>query len=296
MVEESSSSHRFLRFPSFVSVFGAEDSAETDASFPFIEDSSDIAFFDGAPCATPWHCLSDRQLRAGAVRPKQAKRILFNPVVLNHISQRKMARTRLLIAFISFVFIILILFVPNSKLSSKFALFSSSISDHFASRHGDPTRLMPDSLARRLGLQLSLRFQCTRLARLGSTSDGGWTVCLDYLQPKIRSHVFASKLAQAIASASSSPSTSDSNAQLFLNDHLPCLVYSFGIADETSFDFAAEAIGCEVFMFDPSIGQPEQDLNENLHFFPIGLSNRNYVIEPRGWRMQTFVFLLHSSF
>jgi hypothetical protein len=171
--------------------------------------------------------------------------------------------------------------------SSAFSRGSTINREIFSSTHSsDPTRLMSEWLARRLGLQLSLRFQCTRLARLGTTSDGGWTICLDYIQPKIRSHVFSSKLSNAIASSSSA----DSTAHQFLDSHRPCLVYSFGIADETSFDFAAEAIGCEVFMFDPSIGQPEQDLNDNMHFYPIGLADHNFVVEPQGWRMQTCVF------
>ena len=105
--------------------------------------------------------------------------------------------------------------------------------------------------AAQFGLALGA-YHCTAIARLGVCDDGGWTVCLDQLTPKLRSHRYAaSAAAVAIKAGASSKSPAPS-----------CLVYSIGVGKiewQTTFDFAASAIGCEVFMFDPSIGLPRQD-------------------------------------
>ncbi|XP_046368096.2 probable methyltransferase-like protein 24 [Haliotis rufescens] len=52
----------------------------------------------------------------------------------------------------------------------------------------------------------------------------------------------------------------------------PCLVYSFGIWDDWSFDDAMGALGCEVHSFDPSIGLKDFNRSKNVHFHDIGLS------------------------
>ncbi len=105
--------------------------------------------------------------------------------------------------------------------------------------------------AAQFGLALGA-YHCTAIARLGVCDDGGWTVCLDQLTPKLRSHRFANAAAKvAIKAGASSKSPAPS-----------CLVYSIGVGKiewQTTFDFAASAIGCEVYMFDPSIGLPRQD-------------------------------------
>ncbi|KAK7092649.1 uncharacterized protein [Littorina saxatilis] len=52
----------------------------------------------------------------------------------------------------------------------------------------------------------------------------------------------------------------------------PCLVYSFGIAFDFSFDDAMGAIGCEVHSFDPSMKTEDHKRNDNVTFHKLGLS------------------------
>ncbi|XP_046546435.1 probable methyltransferase-like protein 24 [Haliotis rubra] len=55
----------------------------------------------------------------------------------------------------------------------------------------------------------------------------------------------------------------------------PCLVYSFGIWNDWSFDDAMGARGCEVHSFDPSIGLKPFDRSKNVHFHDLGLSGED---------------------
>ncbi|XP_046546444.1 uncharacterized protein LOC124256498 isoform X2 [Haliotis rubra] len=55
----------------------------------------------------------------------------------------------------------------------------------------------------------------------------------------------------------------------------PCLVYSFGIWKDWSFDDAMGALGCEVHSFDPSIGLKSFDRSQNVHFHDLALSYKD---------------------
>ena len=106
--------------------------------------------------------------------------------------------------------------------------------------------VLPEQDAARL--HLDRRNPCKQVLRLGHSGDGGWDVCADQLQP------YGS------------------------NGATGCVVYSFGINDDISFD---EAIverfpGCTVFAFDPSIGrQTGQDFGPKIKFYNQGLGAVN---------------------
>lgn len=52
-----------------------------------------------------------------------------------------------------------------------------------------------------------------------------------------------------------------------------CLVYSFGINNEWSFDDAMAAYGCQVYSFDPSMKQADFDRSPKIHFYKLALED-----------------------
>jgi len=94
---------------------------------------------------------------------------------------------------------------------------------------------------------------CKRKLRMGKLGDGGWEICDDVdVRPK-----------------------------------RPCVVYSFGIANDFSFDDdTALNYGCHVYSFDPSMDVETHNRSDLVHFYKIGLSGRS---ETRGnWQLYTF--------
>ncbi|XP_057367840.1 uncharacterized protein LOC130688851 [Daphnia carinata] len=54
-----------------------------------------------------------------------------------------------------------------------------------------------------------------------------------------------------------------------------CIVYSFGINNEWSFDEAMEQYGCNVFAFDPSMNVSDHDRSEWIRFYRLGLGSKD---------------------
>ncbi|XP_021370644.1 methyltransferase-like protein 24 isoform X2 [Mizuhopecten yessoensis] len=99
----------------------------------------------------------------------------------------------------------------------------------------------------------TIQSPCKRSVRMGNTMDGGWDVCSD----EIKKHA--------------------------------CLVYSFGIHFDFSFDDEmASVFGCEVHSFDPSMHQKDHVRNPSVFFHATGLSDYNGISnETVGWKMST---------
>ncbi|XP_063408893.1 probable methyltransferase-like protein 24 [Mytilus trossulus] len=100
----------------------------------------------------------------------------------------------------------------------------------------------------------SLQFGCDNIIRLGEEADGGWDICDDTLYR---------------------PSTK-------------CLVYSFGIDFDFSFDDAiAKKYGCELHSFDPSMKVKEGLRKHNVWFHPYAIGPNTRIQRGTHWPMFT---------
>jgi hypothetical protein len=98
-----------------------------------------------------------------------------------------------------------------------------------------------------------LHFVCRTSARFGKLADGGWDVCLElpYLPAA------------------------------------PCLVYSFGISYDFSFDDAIQSkFNCMVRSFDPSMKQEDHERRPLSWFYNLGLYGHDHVNQ-KGWKLMT---------
>ncbi|XP_041356737.1 methyltransferase-like protein 24 [Gigantopelta aegis] len=99
----------------------------------------------------------------------------------------------------------------------------------------------------------TVQVKCNNIVRMGKADDGGWDICDDeQYRPK-----------------------------------QPCLIYSFGINNDWSFDDAvSKKYGCHVHAFDPSMKQDDHNRSDLIHFHKLGLAEREYT-NPQGWRLNT---------
>ncbi|CAE1232659.1 unnamed protein product [Acanthosepion pharaonis] len=98
----------------------------------------------------------------------------------------------------------------------------------------------------------TVTFHCKNIIRVGSKEDGGWDVCADpeYIPKE------------------------------------PCLVYSFGIGSDSSFDLAVhKKYKCEVHSFDPTLSEAQKKkISPLLHFHPIGLCDQEITMMNQSYK------------
>lgn len=67
-----------------------------------------------------------------------------------------------------------------------------------------------------------------------------------------------------------------------------CLVYSFGIRDEWSFDERMQDYGCDVYAFDPSMSKDDHQHSKTIWFFKLGLGDEDTDKHSKtSWKMRT---------
>ena len=60
-----------------------------------------------------------------------------------------------------------------------------------------------------------------------------------------------------------------------------CLIYSFGLGSDWSFENTLAKMGCTIRALDPTVVQKPPDVHENIHFRPFGLSHSSGKSEVR---------------
>ncbi|KAH3723830.1 hypothetical protein DPMN_049625 [Dreissena polymorpha] len=98
-----------------------------------------------------------------------------------------------------------------------------------------------------------LQTLCKDVVRVGKLKDGGKEICADeHYRPRA-----------------------------------PCIIYSFGLNNDFSFDNeAVKMFGCDVFCFDPSMKMESKRISDHVWFYNWGLSGEN-TVDKQGWKMKT---------
>jgi len=117
---------------------------------------------------------------------------------------------------------------------------------------------LPAESSHLLAAILQVEYECKKLTTFGGGGgggDGAWTICEDFFRTT--------------------------------SDNKPCLVYSFGINNEFSFDNdMMNKKGCELHCFDPSMGWQDKKMSERMSFYNLGIAGKNYV-NHKGWKLNS---------
>ncbi|XP_046543478.1 probable methyltransferase-like protein 24 [Haliotis rubra] len=106
----------------------------------------------------------------------------------------------------------------------------------------------------------NIQVACGDMRRMGYQQDGGWEICNDPLVKPKKS----------------------------------CLVYSFGINNDFSFDDEmAKEYKCEIHSFDPSMGQPDHHHGDHVTFHSLGVADYNGK-SPKNWPVKTLADIRQS--
>ena len=65
-----------------------------------------------------------------------------------------------------------------------------------------------------------------------------------------------------------------------------CLIYSFGLASDWTFEHILANMGCTVRALDPTVIQESENIHDNIHFKQIGISHESG---------QSEVLIMHTS-
>ena len=155
--------------------------------------------------------------------------------------------------------------VRDSKIWRNKARYKSENADMFLLPNAETLRRIPVNIAAELyQIYIStIQYQCRQIVRFGTTTDGGWDVCLD---KQFR------------------PSSQ-------------CLVYSFGINDNWSFDEEISTIfGCKVFSFDPSLDLANHTHSPGVQFYRMGISGNDTIKqgERNPWILRSLKTILNN--
>jgi hypothetical protein len=105
-----------------------------------------------------------------------------------------------------------------------------------------------------------LHYHCEDYIRLGNSFDGGWDMCVVGPYQPTR----------------------------------PCLIYSFGINNDFSFDDAASIkLGCTIRAFDPSMKSKDHRRGPNIWFYQVGIGDKDET-NSAGWKLRTLDSLIRD--
>jgi len=161
--------------------------------------------------------------------------------------------------------------------------------------------------ARKIHLDINKKELCSKVIRFGHKQDGGWNICVDDFPPATATrNPNHDKLNKNLRHSLDDEESNHMNTNELHGDDdgetnkdknpiiaTPCIVYSFGINDDPSFDLdlVSRWPHCTIYAFDPSIGRKTGDtfLGPNIKFYDIGLGgkDKSEKDDGRGWNMMT---------